>query len=104
MSHAGDAESVQQRGNVEGMRGIISAVVASLAGCDVAEGTPLAQAGLDSLAFVELRNELSRFAKNFMTNLLRDVFVVTSRGLRASASLQPNCDIRKQSPSEYNIC
>ncbi|CAL8465604.1 g5140 [Coccomyxa elongata] len=56
----GDSESRQPRGNVKGMRGIISAVVASLAGCDVAEGTPLAQAGLDSLAFVELRNELAR--------------------------------------------
>ncbi len=44
------------------MRGIISAVVSNLAGCDVAEGTPLSQAGLDSLAFVELRNELARCA------------------------------------------
>ncbi|BDA51455.1 probable oleandomycin polyketide synthase, modules 5 and 6 [Coccomyxa sp. Obi] len=57
----GDSRSSQPGGgNVKGMRGIISAVVASLAGCDVAEGTPLAQAGLDSLAFVELRNELTR--------------------------------------------
>jgi hypothetical protein len=50
----------ERQPNVEGMRGIISAVVASLAGSDVAEGTPLSQAGLDSLAFVELRNELTR--------------------------------------------
>lgn len=50
----------ERQPNVEGMRGIISVVVASLAGSDVAEGTPLSQAGLDSLAFVELRNELTR--------------------------------------------
>ncbi len=61
MSCAGESGSSQPGGNIEGMRGIISAVVAGLAGCDVAEGTPLAQAGLDSLAFVELRSELARY-------------------------------------------
>lgn len=45
---------------MEGMRSVIAAAVAVLAGSDVPEDVPLAQAGLDSLAFVELRNELSR--------------------------------------------
>ena len=39
---------------------VIHAVVCGLAGADVAHDAPLSQAGLDSLAFVELRNELSR--------------------------------------------
>lgn len=56
------AQQKQQQISREGMRGIISAVVAGLAGCDVGEDQPLAAAGLDSLAFVELRNELSRHA------------------------------------------
>lgn len=48
--------------NVGGIRAVIHTIVSGLAGANVAHGTPLLQAGLDSLALVELRNELSRCA------------------------------------------
>ena len=44
----------------EGTAAVIHALVSSLAGADLAPDAPLSQAGLDSLASVELRNELSR--------------------------------------------
>ena len=47
--------------NLEGVKALIRTLVGGLAGADVAHDTPLSQAGLDSLAFVELRNELSRY-------------------------------------------
>jgi acyl carrier protein len=46
--------------NLAGMSAAIHAIVCGVAGADVAHDAPLSQAGLDSLAFVELRNELSR--------------------------------------------
>ena len=46
--------------NVADMSAAIHAIVCGMAGADVAHNTPLSRAGLDSLAFVELRNELSR--------------------------------------------
>ena len=38
----------------------LHAIVSSIAGADMALDAPLSQAGLDSLASVELQNELSR--------------------------------------------
>ena len=40
---------------------VIHALVSSIAGADLAADMPLSQAGLDSLASVELRNDLSRY-------------------------------------------
>ena len=44
----------------EGVVSVIHALVSSMAGADTAPDAPLSQAGLDSLASVELRNDLSR--------------------------------------------
>ncbi len=44
----------------EGIVSVIHALVSSIAGADTAPDAPLSQAGLDSLASVELRNDLSR--------------------------------------------
>ena len=44
----------------EGVVSVIHALVSSIAGADTAPDAPLSQAGLDSLASVELRNDLSR--------------------------------------------
>lgn len=40
---------------------VIHALVSSIAGADLAADMSLSQAGLDSLASVELRNDLSRY-------------------------------------------
>ena len=50
---------------------VIHAIVCGVAGADVAHDAPLSQAGLDSLAFVELRNELSRCCWNAPCSLVR---------------------------------
>ena len=39
---------------------VIHALVSGIAGADMAPDTPLSHAGLDSLASVEFRNDLSR--------------------------------------------
>ena len=46
--------------NLEGVKAIVHTLVGGLAGTNVAQDMPLSHAGLDSLAFVELHNELSR--------------------------------------------
>lgn len=57
---AGSAALASEAPNLEGVTALIRTLVGGLAGADVAHDAPLSQAGLDSLAFVELRNELSR--------------------------------------------
>jgi hypothetical protein len=56
------ADEAVGRLQLEGLRSVVSAIVAGLAGSDVPEDMPLSQAGLDSLTFMELRNELARSA------------------------------------------
>ncbi|CAL5223543.1 g6075 [Coccomyxa viridis] len=59
-SGKGGAVKVDSTVSREGVLSGIHAIVRSIAGADVAPDAPLSQAGLDSLASVELRNDLGR--------------------------------------------
>ena len=61
--------SVQAQRSLEQIQGVVAAAVRSIVGSDPGPEVPLASAGMDSLAAVELQSELSRCASFLPYNL-----------------------------------